>query len=175
LQEYANSLLDRKVICCDENNPCVPANINENEDDNSNNKKIELDTTTIKPITSTARKIEQQIHNEEDYSHRGKNPHSKTTGEDNGLDIEHIKPDLKSKIQEELEKSHREQVTVLKENKQNIIDFLVDNKDSIKIEDLKSSEPIYKCYREKVIVIFVIKYLILFVKIVLIPKEYGYV
>ena len=33
--------------------------------------------------------------------------------------------------------------------KQMIIDFLIDNKDSIKIEDLKISEPIYKCYREK--------------------------
>jgi hypothetical protein len=39
----------------------VPANINENEDGNSNNKKIVLDTTTTRPLASTARKIEQQV------------------------------------------------------------------------------------------------------------------
>jgi hypothetical protein len=38
---------------------------------------------------------------------------------------------------------------LLKENKQIIIDFLLDNKDSIRIEDLKIYEPVYKCYREK--------------------------
>ena len=38
---------------------------------------------------------------------------------------------------------------MLKENKQNIIDFIIDNKDSIKIEDLKIYEPVYICYREK--------------------------
>jgi hypothetical protein len=38
---------------------------------------------------------------------------------------------------------------LLKENKQRIIDFLLYNKDSIKIQDLKIYEPIYKCYREK--------------------------
>jgi hypothetical protein len=65
------------------------------------------------------------------------------------LEIEHLKPDLKSKIKYELERSHREQIILLKQNKEAIIDFLVDNKDSIKIEDLKTYEPIYKCYHEK--------------------------
>jgi hypothetical protein len=46
-------------------------------------------------------------------------------------------------------KSHREQLILLKDNKQNIIDLIIDNKDSIRIEDLKIYEPIYKCYREK--------------------------
>ena len=59
------------------------------------------------------------------------------------------------KIKEELEKSKKEQQILLKKNKQNIIDFLLDNKDSIRIEDLKIYEPIYKCYREKEIVRFV--------------------
>jgi hypothetical protein len=45
--------------------------------------------------------------------------------------------------------SHREQKLLLKQNQQNIIDFLLNNKDSIRIEDLKICEPIYKCYREK--------------------------
>ena len=57
--------------------------------------------------------------------------------------------DLKAKIKEKLEKSDREQKILLKENKQNIIDFLLNNKDSIRIEDLKIYEPVYKCYREK--------------------------
>jgi hypothetical protein len=61
----------------------VPANINENEDGNSNNKKIVLDTTTIRPLASTARKIEQQVQQsiqdgqQQDYLHKGKNRHSK--------------------------------------------------------------------------------------------------
>jgi hypothetical protein len=65
------------------------------------------------------------------------------------MNIEHLKPDPKSKIKEELEKSHREQLIMLKENKTNIINFLLSNKDSIRIEDLKIYEPIYKCYRQK--------------------------
>jgi hypothetical protein len=35
------------------------------------------------------------------------------------------------------------------QNKQMIIDFLIDNKDSIRVEDLKVSQPIYECYRQK--------------------------
>ena len=38
---------------------------------------------------------------------------------------------------------------LLKENKQNIIDFLLGNKESIRVEDFKIYEPIYKCYRQK--------------------------
>ena len=96
--------------------------------------------------------IQIQIQNkqQQDHSHKGKNCHSKYTEEkDEKLDLEYLKPNLKTKIKEELEKSHREQLILLKENKQNVIDFLLDNKDSIKIEDLKIYEPIYKCYREK--------------------------
>ena len=52
-------------------------------------------------------------------------------------------------MKEELKKHKEEQLILLKENKQNIIDFIIDNKDSIRIEDLKIYEPIYKCYREK--------------------------
>ena len=52
-------------------------------------------------------------------------------------------------MKEELRKHKEEQLILLKENKQNIIDFIIDNKDSIRIEDLKIYEPIYKCYREK--------------------------
>jgi hypothetical protein len=159
LEEYGkkNSRVDRELeqVCYDENTPCVPANINENEDGNSNNKKVVLDTTTTEPLASTARKIEQQVQQpiqdgqQQNHSHKGKNRHSKTTGEDDGLDIEHLKPELKSKIKEELEKSYREQQILLKNNKQSIIDFIIGNKESIRVEDLKIYEPIYKCYREK--------------------------
>ena len=81
------------------------------------------------------------------------NPHSKNTeNQSKELDNEHLKLDLKAKIKEELEKSNKEQQKILlnKENsRQNIIDFIINNKDSIRIEDLKISEPFYKCYREK--------------------------
>jgi hypothetical protein len=69
--------------------------------------------------------------------------------EKEGIDNYNIKVDPNTKIKEEFEKSKREQKILLKENKQNIIDFILDNKESIKIEDLKIYEPIYKCYREK--------------------------
>ena len=59
-----------------------------------------------------------------------------------------LKPELKIQLKEEFKKHKEEQKILLKENKQNIIDFLA-NKDSIRIEDLKIYEPIYKCYREK--------------------------
>jgi hypothetical protein len=52
-------------------------------------------------------------------------------------------------MKEEIRKHKKEQQILLKENRQNIIDFLLDNKDAIRIEDLKIYEPIYKCYREK--------------------------
>ena len=65
------------------------------------------------------------------------------------LEIEQLKPELKAKMKEEYKKHKKEQQILLKENKQNIIDFIIDNKDSIRIEDLKSYEPVYKCYRAK--------------------------
>lgn len=65
------------------------------------------------------------------------------------MDIEYFKPELKAKIKEELEKSTRGKKILLKENKNYIIDFITDNKESIRIEDLKIYEPVYKCYREK--------------------------
>jgi hypothetical protein len=52
-------------------------------------------------------------------------------------------------IKEELEQHKKEQLILLKEYKQNIIDFLLYNKDSLRIEDLKIYESINKCYREK--------------------------
>lgn len=38
---------------------------------------------------------------------------------------------------------------IVKDNRDIILDFTLNNKDSIKVEDLKVSEPIYKCYKEK--------------------------
>jgi hypothetical protein len=91
---------------------------------NSDNEKLLTSTNLL--VGST-----QYQHNI-DYSHKGENCHSK-----------------KSKIQEEFQKSKREQLILLKENKQNIIDFLLGNKESIRIEDLRIYEPIYKCYRRR--------------------------
>jgi hypothetical protein len=105
--------------------------------DNSNNKQIVLKTPIIEPLESTRNKQQQQIQQlqeqkQEEYSHKGENRHIK-----------------KLKEQEELEKSDIKQLILLKQNKQTIIDFLLDSKDSIRIEDLKVYGPIYKCYREK--------------------------
>jgi hypothetical protein len=111
LQEYENSRLDRKEqqqICCDENTPCVPKD---------NRKVINTNKKTMNVDTSN-------YNNNYVDSHKGENRHSKKIEETEELDNEHLKPDLKAKIKEELEKSHREQLTLLKENKQNIINFL---------------------------------------------------
>jgi hypothetical protein len=99
-----------------------------------------LTNITTEPLVSTEGKKQQQLH--QDYRHTGENRHSKNIGErsnesEKELNNEHLKPDLKSKIKdEELEKSNREQKILLKEYKQNIIDFLLYNKDSIRIKDL---------------------------------------
>jgi hypothetical protein len=91
-----------------------------NVDDSHNKQAILSISTTIEPLAA-ARKEQQQLQQQdEDNSHRGENPHSKIT----------------------------EQKT-LKQNQQSIIDFLLDNKDLIRVEDLKIYEPAYKCYREK--------------------------
>ncbi len=60
-------------------------------------------------------------------SHKGKNSHSKNM----------------------VEELYAEQLILLKNNKEAIIDFLLDNIDAIRTEDLKIYEPVYKCYREK--------------------------
>ena len=75
--------------------------------------------------------------------------HKLSIEEDEELEIECLKPELKTKMKEEIRKHKEEQLLILKENKQTIIDFLIDNKDAIKIEDLKIYEPIYKCYRKR--------------------------
>ena len=156
LEEYEKKYqLDRgeqQKVCCDENTPCVTNDIE--EDNNSNNKKT-LTANIIESLVEVTEEKKQQqlqhhVQDEQEYSHKGENPHSKNTDEQfNELNNEHVKPDLKAEIKEELEKSHREQLILLKENKQIIIDFLLSNKDSVKIEDLNIYEPIYKCYREK--------------------------
>jgi hypothetical protein len=150
LQEYENNHSpEEQEICCDENTLCVPNEEDEKVTNSNENKMVIADTNN---------------YNNEIYSDKGKNGHSKNTEEDEESNIEYLNLDLKLKIKEELEKSHREQLILLKENKQTIIDFLIGNKNSIRVEDLKIYESIYKCYQEKKgIAIFVTDYQILFV------------
>jgi hypothetical protein len=116
---------------------------------NSNNKeKLSCGILPIEGNQPQANKIEDEDHNI-DYSHRGENSDSKNNTDIEELDNENLKSNLKSRIQEGLKKQEEEQKILLKQNKQNIIDFVLDNKDSIRVEDLKISEPFYKCYREK--------------------------
>jgi hypothetical protein len=103
-----------------------------NDDDNSNKKMI----------------IDAIDCNNANVSHRGETRHSKNTREEESYN-EKLILKLKAKIKEEFKKHNEEQLILLKENKQNIIDFIIDNKDSVRIEDLKIYEPIYKCFREK--------------------------
>jgi hypothetical protein len=131
LQEYENKNhyleFEQKKVCCDENTPYVP-----DDDNNNTNMKMIIDAINC---------------NNANVSHKGENRHSKNTR--GKQDNENLKADFEDKIKEEFEKSVREQLILLKESRQDIIDFLSGNKDSIKIEDLKIYEPVYKCYREK--------------------------
>jgi hypothetical protein len=52
-------------------------------------------------------------------------------------------------MKEEIKKHKEEQLILLKETKCIIIDFIISNKQLIRVDDLKIYEPIYKCYREK--------------------------
>lgn len=69
--------------------------------------------------------------------------------QENEIYNENLKPELKIQMKKELKKHKEEQLILLKENKISTINFVINNKDSIRIEDLKIYEPIYKCYREK--------------------------
>ena len=80
-----------------------------NEDNISNNIKVVSSTLTANTTDSLAvvekrpqqLQQQQQVQKEQKvYSHKGKIRHSKNT-EDDGLDIEYLKPDLKSKIKED--------------------------------------------------------------------------
>ena len=73
---------------------------------------------------------------------RGNQLQAKGEDKDN-VDYSHKDENSDSQIKEHLGKSNKEN------SRQNIIDFIINNKDSIRIEDLKISEPFYKCYREK--------------------------
>ena len=162
LQEYEKNQLDKgeeegQEICRDENTPCVPNDDNYNPYNKKATPSIDImptPTMTIDSVVTVGQKQHQQIPQElqklkeEDISsHKGENCHSNKKEEE--LDNEKLTSNLKSRIKDELEEQEKEQQILLKENKQNIIAFLLDNKDSIKVEDLKIYEPIYKCYREK--------------------------
>ena len=102
----------------------------------------------IKKKTGKQQQLQQQVQEHEgDDSHKGENRHSKNT--EQVLDKEYPKADFKSENNRRVKKSNREQLILLKQNKQTIIDLIIDNKNSIKIEILKIYEPVYKCYREK--------------------------
>jgi hypothetical protein len=97
--------LDREV-CCDEKSPCVPTITYH---DNSNNQQIVSSITTRDSLEVIGKKqqLQQQVQDVQDHSHKGKNSHSKNTVENEELEIEHLKPDLNSKIKEVLEKNER--------------------------------------------------------------------
>ena len=129
-----NYQLDKEEqVCCDENTPCV---------NNFSNEKLLTSDNLLVGSSQYQVKYQDNV----DYLHNGKNRHSKNK---DVLENKNIKLDLNKKIKEGLEQSHREQQILLEENKQNISDFLLDNIDSIRLDDLKIYEPVYKSYRQK--------------------------
>jgi hypothetical protein len=116
----------------------------------NNNVKEQL--SKVKPMSPISIRNEQDLY--DILTNRGKleelfQEYEKGNNHqcDKELDIEYLNSNLNTK--EEIRKHKDEQLILVKENKQMIIDFLLDDRDSIRIEDLKIYEPIYKCYREK--------------------------
>ena len=53
------------------------------------------------------------------------------------------------KIKEELETREKKTTNTAKKKQTKYYRFIIENKDSIRVEDLKINEPVYRCYREK--------------------------
>ena len=117
-----------------------------------NNVKEQL--SKVKPISNIVIRDEQDIYdiltNREklEYLFQEYEKEINHQLEKEELENDNLKLDLNTKMKEGLEKCNREQLILLRENKQNIIDFLLNNKDSISVEDLKVYEILYKCYKE---------------------------
>ena len=135
----------------------IYTNYNEEPESWGWQEDVKEQLSKVKPISNIVIRDEQDIYSI--LTHREKlefllheyekeNNHQ-LEKEQEELEIEDLKPELKSKMKEEMRKHKEEQLILLKEYRQNIIDFIIDNKDAIRVEDLKIYEPIYKCYREK--------------------------
>ncbi len=120
-------------------------------------KNVNEQLSKVKPISNIVIRDEQDIYNiltnreklEYLLQEYEKQISNQLEEEQEELEIEYLKPELKTKMKKEIRKHKEEQQILLKENKQNIIDFIIGNRDSIRIEDLKIYEPIYKCYTQK--------------------------
>ena len=103
-----------------------------NEGWNDLNVKEQL--SKVKPISSTIKIInEQEIYN------------ILTNRET----LEFILQEYYKEQQYKHELEEEQQILLSEDKRHNIIDFILNNKDSIRVEDLNISEPFYKCYREK--------------------------
>jgi hypothetical protein len=120
-------------------------------------ENVKEQLSKVKPISPIVIRDEQDIYNIltnreklelllEEYEKENDHLLEKEQEE---VEKEHLKLELKTKIKKEIRQHKEEQLILLKDNKQNIIDLLLDNSDSIMINDLKIYEPIYKCYRER--------------------------
>ena len=123
----------------------------------NNNVKEQL--SKVKPISNIIIRDEQDIYNiltnSEKLDYLIEECEKRLLDQESEEELEseinngNLKPILTIQQKEEFKKHKEGQLILLKENKQNIVNFIIDNKDSIRIEDLKIYEPIYKCYRKK--------------------------
>jgi hypothetical protein len=120
-------------------------------------KNVKEQLSKVKPISNIKIRDEQDIYNiltnreklEYLFQEYEKEINHQLEEKQEELELEYLKPEVKAKMKDEFKQYNKEQIVILKENKQKIIDFLLENKDSIRIDDLKIYEPIYKCYRQK--------------------------
>jgi hypothetical protein len=121
-------------------------------------ENVKEQLSKVKPISNIIIRDEQDIYNiltdreklKDLFQEYEKNQFQKEWKElEDEIKNENLKPELKIQLKERLKKHNEEQLILLNENKQTIINFILDNKESIRIEDLKIYESVYKCYREK--------------------------
>ena len=121
-------------------------------------ENVKEQLSKVKPISNIIIRDEQDISdiltNREKLAlllqeHEKKINHQLSKEVNEELENENLKPELKAKMKRRLKNHKEEQLILLKDNKHDIIDFIVSNKDAIKTEDLKAYESIYKCYRKR--------------------------
>ena len=121
------------------------------------NDNVNEQLSNVKPISKIVIRDEQDIYsiltNKEKLEYLLQEyekmiNHQLSKEEDEILENENLKSELKAKMKKELKKHKEEQLILLKDNKQNIIDFIISNKDAVRVEELKAYEPIDKCYHE---------------------------
>jgi hypothetical protein len=99
-------------------------------------KNVKEQLSKVKPISTIKIRDEQDIYNiltnreklEYLFQEYEKEINHQLEEKQEELELEYLKPEVKAKMKDEFKQYNKEQIVILKENKQKIIDFLLENK-----------------------------------------------